>query len=105
MGVVRSSNYTIWFYFSPLIGLLISTLISSVFFIKRKLFWWNSILVFFGLLLLNYFGLFRLEYTKYVAYQMNFGLVINVIVSSALLIILAFSLYYSSCRISKNEIS
>lgn len=101
LGAERLSNYTIWFYISPLIGLLTSTLISSIFFIKRKLFWINSIVVFFGLLIFNYLGLFRLEYTKYVAYQMNYGLVINVVISSTILIITAFVLYYLSFRISK----
>lgn len=105
MGVIRMSNYSIWFYFSPFIGLLTSTLISSVFFIKKKLFWFNSILVFFGLLLSNYFGLYRLEYTKYIAYQLNFGLVINVIVSSSILIILSILLYYFSFKFLKKETS
>jgi hypothetical protein len=103
LGAERLSDYTIWFYISPILGLLTSTLITYVLFMKRELFWLNSIVVFLCLLLFNYLGLFRLEYTKYVAYQMNFGLVVNVIVSSACLIIFASILYYYSFKISKNE--
>lgn len=99
----RITKFQIWLQFMPLIGILIATVISSVVFFKRNLFWLNSIFVFIGLLLFNYFGFFRLDYIKYIADLMNLGLVINVILSSSILIIIAFGLYYYSYRISKNE--
>lgn len=103
VGPERLSNYTIWFYISPIIGLLTSTLISAILFFKRDLLWINTILVFLGLLIFNHLGLFREEFTKYVAYLMNFGLVVNIIVSSAFLIIMASIFYYTSFRISKKS--
>ena len=101
LGAERLSNYTIWFYISTLIGLLVSTLISSFIILKKKLLWINSTLVFLGLLFLNFLNLYRLEYTKYVVYLMNYGLVINVVIFSSIFMLLSFVSYYYSFRIKK----
>ncbi len=102
LGPERLSNYSIWFYIAPLLGLLLSTLVSVVFFIKTKSFWFYGLFVFIALLMTNYFGLYQIENTKYIVYLLEFGLVINVIISSAFLIIIAFTLYFISYKISKN---
>lgn len=100
----RLTLFQLWYVYSTLIGLLVATIISIIFFIKRKLIWLNSLFVFIALFVTNYFGLIR-NYRRHLAFLLDFGLVINVVILSSILTILAFGLYYYSYRISKNIIS
>ena len=95
----RLSQYMIWFGLVSLIGVLISTMISFIFFFKKKLFWIHSVIIFIFLFGFNYFGFFR-NHKPYFAYLLNLGLVVNVIVTSSILMVLAIITYYSSYRIS-----
>ncbi len=95
----RLSYYIIWFGLYSLIGLLLSTIISAIFFFKKKLFWLHSVIVFTVLFVSNYYGFFR-NHKPYIAHLMSFDLVINVIISSSILMILAIIAYYYSYRIS-----
>lgn len=98
----RLSCYMIWFGLVSLIGVLISTMISFIFFLKKNLFWIHSVIVFVVLFGFNYFGFFT-SHKPYFAYLMNFGLVVNVIVTSSILLIFAIIVYYYSFRIFKKE--
>lgn len=103
MNSERLFWFNFWYAISSFFGVLFASVISVVFFIKRKLTWLNSVLVFIILYFTNYFG-FISSYRKQLAFLLDFGLIINVLIMSSILIIIAFSLYFYSYRISKENI-